>query len=181
MIAKRCLYGSVLALGLVGLTSSCAAPRGQYVAGMPDYCSVNNAATGALVGAAAGGLMGGLLSHGNPYATIGGALAGGAVGGLAGSQMDQQCQQIALQRAIEMAAAEQAAARNQQVAYQPVDYVTPSNGQRHQIVPLNSYTDPATKEKCSNYTKVSFDANGTSHITGSGRACEGANGKVHEA
>lgn len=184
-IAKR-FFGPVAAIAMVGLGSGCAAPPGQYVAGMPQSCSVNNAATGAVIGAIGGGLLGGFLSNGNPYATVGSALGGAALGGLAGSQIDQQCRQIAFQKAIELAEAERAAAArqraaSQQVAYQSVEYVSPSNGRRHRITPLNSYTDPATKETCSSYSEVSWDANGGGQVSGTGRVCKGANGQVHEA
>jgi len=193
MIANRVL-GPVVATALVALSSACAGPAQYADADMPQYCSINNTATGALVGGIGGALVGGLLSHGNALATVGGAVAGGALGGVAGSQMDAQCRQIALQRAMELAAAEAAAqqaamrqAAMRQAApppravYHAVDYVTPSNGRRHRITPLNSYTDPATRETCSSYSEVSFADDGAAKVTGSGRVCKGANGQVHEA
>ena len=80
-----------------------------------------------------------------------------------------------------MAAAQQAAANQarRQVAFEPVEYVTPTTGQRHNIRPLNSYTNPATKETCSSYDEVSFSADGKATVTGKGCACKGADGTVH--
>jgi len=120
---------------------------------------------------------------------------------MSGAQADAQCRQIALQQMVEMAAAQQAEAQQaaaqqaaaQQiaanrvqaephvVAYTSVEYVSPSNGHRHTVTPKNSYTNPTTKETCSAYDSIEYDANGKISASASGRTCVGADGKVHEA
>ena len=62
-----------------------------------------------------------------------------------------------------------------------MDMTIKASGQRHKITPLNSYTNPATKETCSSFDEVSFGADGKASVTGSGRVCKGADGKVHAA
>ena len=186
MITKG-IVASASAIVIAVSVGSCSTATVQTAYGpMPEYCTQNNTATGALVGGLLGAGLGAAIGGGRG-AAIGGA-SGLALGGLTGAQADQQCRQIALQRVVEMAAAQQAAAQqaaasqaqaHRQVAYEPVDYVTPTTGQRHRITPLNSYTNPATKETCSSYDEVSFDANGKAAVTGKGRVCKGADGQVH--
>jgi hypothetical protein len=161
--------------------------------GMPQYCSMNNTATGALVGSALGAAIGGALG-GWQGAAIG-AGSGLALGGLTGAQADAQCQQIAMQRAYQRFAAQQAMldqAIAQQAAYragplqlppsayEPVteDYATPSNGHRHRITVkrLNSYAEPATKQVCDNFTRIDSDLDGNTATTVSARRCKGADG-----
>jgi hypothetical protein len=189
MFAKSIL-ASVAAIVIATPVGGCSTATVQTAYGpMPEYCTQNNTATGAIIGGLLGAGLGAAIGGGRG-AAIGGA-SGLALGGLTGAQADQQCRQLALQRALEMAAAQQAAvqqaaanqaqAHRQTVAYEPVEYVTPTTGQRHKITPLNSYTNPATKETCSSYDEVSFGADGKATVTGSGRACKGADGKVHAA
>jgi predicted lipid-binding transport protein (Tim44 family) len=188
MIAKSVL-ASLSAMGVATAVGGCSTATVQTAYGpMPQYCTQNNTATGAIIGGLIGAGIGAAIGGGKG-AAIGGA-SGLALGGLTGAQADQECRQLALQRMIEMAAAQQAAAQQaaasqaqaqRQVAYQPVEYVTPTNGQRHKITPLNSYTNPATKETCSSYDEVSFDADGKATVTGKGRVCKGADGQVHPA
>ena len=182
MFAKSIL-ASVAAIAIATPIGGCSTATVQTAYGpMPEYCTQNNTATGAIIGGLLGAGLGGAMGGGRG-AAIGGA-SGVALGGLTGAQADQQCRQLALQRALEMAAAQQAAAnqaRRQAVAYEPVEYVTPTSGQRHKITPLNSYTNPATKETCSSFDEVSIGADGKASVTGSGRVCKGADGKVHAA
>jgi uncharacterized protein YcfJ len=187
MFAKSIL-ASVAAIAIATPVGGCSTATVQTAYGpMPEYCTQNNTATGAIIGGLLGAGLGAAIGGGRG-AAIGGA-SGVALGGLTGAQADQQCRQLALQRALEMAAAQQAAAqqaaanqaRRQAVAYEPVEYVTPTTGQRHKITPLNSYTNPATKETCSSFDEVSFDADGKATVTGKGRACKGADGQVHAA
>ena len=160
----------------------------QTAAGpMPQYCVVNNTASGALVGAGAGAALGG----GGLRSLVGAAIGAGA-GAATGAQLDAQCRQLALQRAMDLAAQQAAAARAaaqralaenqppapQPVAYQPVDYVTPSNHERHRIVALKNYTDPVTRQTCNTYSEFTF-AGGKPQIRGSGKACKGADGTWH--
>jgi hypothetical protein len=159
----------------------------QTAAGpMPQYCVSNNTAAGAAVGAGAGAVLGG----GGLRSLVGAAIGAGA-GAATGAQLDAQCRQIALQRAMELAArqaaaraaAQRALAENQPpppqpTAYQPVDYVTPSNHKRHRIVVLRNYTDPVTRQTCNTYSEFTF-VGGKPQIRGSGRACKGANGVWH--
>jgi uncharacterized protein YcfJ len=187
MFTKSILV-SVTAIVIAAPIGGCSTAMVQTAYGpMPEYCTQNNTATGAIVGGLLGAGLGAAIGGGRG-AAIGGA-SGLALGGLTGAQADQQCRQLALQRALEMAAAQQAAAqqaaanqsRRQAVAYEPVEYVTPTTGQRHKITPLNSFTNPATKETCSSYDEVSFDAGGKATVTGKGRACKGPDGQVHSA
>ena len=186
MFAKSIL-ASVAAIAIATPIGGCSTATVQTAYGpMPEYCTQNNTATGAIIGGLLGAGLGGAMGGGRG-AAIGGA-SGVALGGLTGAQADQQCRHLALQRALEMAAAQQAAAQQaaadqarQQVAFEPVEYVTPTTGQRHKIRPLNSYTTPATKETCSSYDEVSFNADGNATVTGKGRACKGADGQVRAA
>ena len=160
---------------------------------MPQYCSVNNTATGALVGSAMGAIIGGAVGGWSGAAI--GAGTGLALGGLTGAQADAQCQQIAMQRAYERFAAQQAMldqALAQQVAYRPgpiqlppaayepvsEDYSTPSNGHRHRITVkrLNSYAEPATKQVCDNFTRIDSDLDGNTATNVTARRCKGADG-----
>jgi hypothetical protein len=158
----------------------------QTAAGpMPQYCVYNNTATGALVGAGAGAALGG-----GGLRSLVGAAIGGTVGAATGAQLDERCRQIALQQAMELAARQAAAARAaeqramaqnqppppQPAAYQPVDYVTPSNHKRHRVVALKNYTDPVTKQTCNTYEEFTFASDGKPRISGSGKACKGADG-----
>jgi surface antigen len=65
------------------------------------------------------------------------------------------------------------------IAYQPVDYVTPSNHRRHRIVALKNYTDPVTRQTCNTYSEFTFSDAGRPQVSGSGRACKGADGVWH--
>jgi len=178
------------------LLGGCAGPMTPEQAaagGMPQYCSINNTATGALVGSALGAAIGGAVGGWSGAAI--GAGSGLALGGLTGAQADAQCQRIAMQRAYERFAAQQAALDQvivQQAAlrpgpiqlpasaYEPVseDYATPSNGHRHRITVkrLNSYAEPATKQACDNFTRIDSDLESNTATTVSARRCKGADG-----
>jgi hypothetical protein len=165
---------------------------------LPDYCMQNNAAAGALAGGAAGSLIGGLAGGGRG-ALIGG-LTGAMFGGMSGAQADTQCQQIAAQIAYQQAAAQQAAieaqiaqqaARQNGVltlpasAYVPVstDYQTPSNGHRHRITVkrLNSYSEPAARRICDNFTKIDADLDQNTSSATNSRRCKGPDGQWRDA
>src|SRR5437016_4017333 len=75
---------------------------------MPQYCTQNNTATGAIVGGILGAAVG-AAAGGGRGAAIGGA-SGVLLGGAAGAQADAQCQQLAYQNVIRMAEAAQAQA-----------------------------------------------------------------------
>jgi hypothetical protein len=193
---KLTRIGSVSVLAGAALLGGCAGPMTPEQAaagGMPQYCSVNNTATGALVGSALGAAIGGAIGGWSGAAI--GAGSGLALGGLTGAQADAQCQQIAMQRAYERFAAQQAALDQvivQQAAlrpgpiqlppsaYEPVseDYATPSNGHRHRITVkrLNSYAEPATKQVCDNFTRIDSDLESNTATTVSARRCKGADG-----
>ena len=189
--------GAISALAAAtALLGGCAGPMTAQQAaanGMPEYCSMNNTATGALVGSAFGAIVGGALG-GWQGAAIG-AGSGLALGGLTGAQADAQCQQIAMQRAYERFAAQQAMldqAIAQQAAYRPgplqlppaayepvsEDYSTPSNGHRHRITVkrLSSYAEPATKQVCDNFTRIDSDLDGNTATNVTARRCKGADG-----
>jgi predicted lipid-binding transport protein (Tim44 family) len=187
---RKSIVTSIAAIGVVTSVGGCSTAPVQTAYGpMPEYCTQNNTATGAIIGTLIGAGLGAAIGGGRGAAI--GAASGLALGGVTGAQADQQCRQIALQRMVEMAAAQQAAAQQaaanqaqaqqQRVAFEPVEFVTPSTGQRHKITPLSSYTNPATKETCSAFDEVSFGADGKASVSGSGRACTGADGKVHAA
>ena len=154
---------------------------------MPQYCTQNNTATGAIIGGLLGAGVGAAIGGGRG-AAIGGA-SGLALGSLTGAQADQQCRQLALQRALrwprrnKLQRSRRQPTKPKHVGRQspssPSEYVTPTTGQRHKITPLSSYTNPATKETCSSFDEVSFDADGKASVTGKGRVCKGADGQVH--
>jgi len=193
---KLARIGSVSVLAGAAMLGGCAGPMTPEQAaagGMPQYCSINNTATGALVGSALGAAIGGAIGGWSGAAI--GAGSGLALGGLTGAQADAQCQQIAMQRAYERFAAQQAALDQviaQQAAlrpgpiqlppsaYEPVseDYATPSNGHRHRITVkrLNSYAEPATKQVCDNFTRIDSDLESNTATTVSARRCKGADG-----
>jgi YMGG-like Gly-zipper len=193
---KLARVGSVSVLAGAALLGGCAGPMTPEQAaagGMPQYCSINNTATGALVGSALGAAIGGAVGGWSGAAI--GAGSGLALGGLTGAQADAQCQRIAMQRAYERFAAQQAALDQviaQQAslrpgpiqlppsAYEPVseDYATPSNGHRHRITVkrLNSYAEPATKQVCDNFTRIDSDLESNTATTVSARRCKGADG-----
>jgi len=155
---------------------------------MPDYCQYNNTAQGAMIGTLLGAGIGGAIGGGRGAAI--GAASGLALGGAAGAQKDNECRQLALQRTMEMVIAEQqrqqqamaaAAAANTpppQVAYQSVEYATPSNHRRNRITPTNSFTDPATKTTCATFTEVSFGDDNKPAETKAGKVCKKADGTI---
>jgi hypothetical protein len=154
---------------------------------MPQYCTQNNTATGAVLGALIGGAIGAAAGGGRGAAI--GAASGLALGGLTGAQADTQCRQLAMQQFMQLMA-QQAAARQaalsrgapvQPVQYESVDYVSPSTGKRNRITQTNSYTNPTTKETCSSYSSVSFSDDNKGTVTGNGRICTGADGKPRES
>jgi predicted lipid-binding transport protein (Tim44 family) len=192
---KKSVAGSVAAVVIAASVSGCSTAPVQTAYGpMPQYCTQNNTATGAILGTLIGAGLGAAIGGGRGAAI--GAASGLALGGVSGAQADQQCRQVALQRMVEMAAAQQAAAQQaaaqqvaanqaqaqpQVVAYEPMEYYSPSTKQRHKLTPLNTYTNPVTKETCSSFDEVSFDGDGTANVTGKGRACVGADGQLRAA
>ena len=187
MMMKRSV-GLVVVIALATSAGGCA-PTLTASGELPQMCTQNNTATGAVIGTLLGAAIGGAIGGGR--GALIGAGSGMFLGGLTGAQADAQCRQLAVQRAMDLAAqqaaaqqaaieqarAEGQAAAYQSVAYQSVDYVTPTTGQRHKITPLNSYTDPATKEHCHSFSDVTFNADGTASTTGSGTACKSSDGK----
>jgi len=63
--------------------------------------------------------------------------------------------------------------------YDDVEYYD-STGQRHRISQQNSFTDPTTKERCSEYSNVSFGDDGKGTVTGRGTICVGVEGRPYE-
>lgn len=175
---------------LVGFTQTACSTAPVMTANgpMPQYCTQNNTATGAIVGALLGAGLGAAIG-GNRTGALAGAAGGALLGTAAGAQADAQCRQLAYQRAMEMAAAQEAAARQAaaqaqsqapagKVAYQPVEYVTPSDGTHHRVTPLSSRTDPATKQTCRTVQDVTYDTNGNPGVGGTKTVCTGADGKI---
>ena len=189
-MVRKSIAGTFAGLIVVTSVGGCSNALVQTAYGpMPEYCTQNNTATGAVVGTLLGAGLGAAIGGGRGAAI--GAASGLALGGLTGAQADAQCRQLAMQRAVEMAAAAQQAAmqqaaanqaQRQVVAYEPIEYVSPTTGRRHKITPTNSYTNPVTKEKCLAYDEVSFGADGKASVqsSGRGRVCTGADGKPHE-
>jgi predicted lipid-binding transport protein (Tim44 family) len=165
---------------------------------LPDYCQQNNAAAGAATGAVMGALLGGALGGGRGAAI--GAGSGLLFGGLSGAQADAQCQQMAVQIAYQQAAAQQAAIQQQIAAeaarqsgplnlpasaYVPVsaDYKTPSDGHSHRVTVkrLNSFSDPASRQICDNFTRIDTDLSSNTSSTASARRCKGPDGQWRDA
>lgn len=186
----------LIAMTIVGCSMcGCSSQIVQTASGpMPEYCTQNNTATGAVIGALLGAGLGAAIGGGRGAAI--GAGAGAGLGGISGAQADTQCRQIAMQNFMQLmaqqaeaqraAAAQGRAAQLQANAYQSVEYYTPppKEGQkpvRHKITQTNSYTNPVTKENCGAYSVISFGDNNKESVTGSGRVCTGADGKPHEA
>ena len=188
---KKFLLAPVFLVGSMAVVGCSTAPVQTAYGEMPQYCTQNNTATGAIVGTVLGAAIGGAVGGGRG-AAIGG-LSGLALGGLTGAQADAQCRQLAYERVVQMAEAAQAQAMAQaaaqntpaphQVEYQSFDYVTPSTGINHKVTvtALNNYTNSATKERCSTIKDVSFGEGGSISNTASHQVCKGANGTMHEA
>jgi hypothetical protein len=174
---------------------SCSSQIVQTASGpMPQYCTQNNTATGAVVGALIGAGLGAAIGGGRGAAI--GAGAGAGLGGLTGAQADAQCRQIAMQNFMQLMAqqaeAQRAAVAQGQLAhvqpsaFQSVEYYTPAaqDGKppvRHKITQTNSYTNPVTKEHCGSFSEISFGSDDKGTVTGTGRVCTGADGKPREA
>jgi uncharacterized protein YcfJ len=176
----RCVVFAMLVMVSVSI-QGCSTALVQTAYGvMPQYCTQNNTAAGAIIGSLLGAAVGGAIGGGRGAAI--GAASGLALGGATGAQADAQCRQLAYEQAMEMAAQEQAqaAASSSQVSFQSIDYVTPSNGEQHKVTPLNSYTNPATKETCSIISDVSFGPGGGVSNTTQHQVCKETNGQLHE-
>jgi hypothetical protein len=186
----------LIATTMVGVSiCSCSSEIVQTASGpMPQYCTQNNTATGAVIGALLGAGLGAVAGGGRGAAI--GAAAGAGLGGLTGAQADAQCHQIAMQNFMQLmaqqaeaqraAAAQGRMAQLQPSAYQSVEYYTPPAQEghppvRHKITQTNSYTNPATKETCGAFSNISFGDDNKGSVTGTGRICTGADGKPHEA
>ena len=186
----------LIAMTMVGCSMwGCSSQIVETASGpMPQYCTQNNTATGAIVGALLGAGLGAAIGGGRGAAI--GAGAGAGLGGITGAQADAQCRQIAIQNFMQLmaqqaeaqraAVAQGQAAQLQANAYQSVEYYTPppKQGQapvRHKITQTNSYTNPVTKESCGSFSEISFGDNDKGSVTGTGRVCTGADGKPHEA
>ncbi len=170
------------------------APAQTAYTQMPQYCSQNNAAAGAVMGTLLGAAVGGALGGGRGAAI--GAGSGMLFGGMSGAQADAQCQQFAVQRAYETAAAQQAAYQQQAAtqagplnlpssAYVPVsvDYSTPSDSHRHRVTVkrLNSYSEPASRQVCDTFTKIDADLDGGTNATTTARRCKGPDGQWRDS
>jgi hypothetical protein len=181
-MTKKLFLVSVFLVASTAMIGCSTAPVQTAYGVMPQYCTQNNTATGAVVGTLLGAAVGGAIGGGRGAAI--GAASGLALGGLTGAQADAQCQQLAYEHVIAMAEAEQAqaAAQNAAARYQSYDYVTPSTGVQHRVTvaALNNYANPASNEKCSEVRDVSFGASGTISNTTSHRVCKGADGTLHQ-
>ena len=188
---KNFILVPIFLAGSTAMVGCSTAPVQTAYGEMPQYCTQNNTATGAIVGTLLGAALGGANGGGRGAAI--GAASGLALGGVTGAQADAQCRQLAYEHVIQMAEAAQAQAMAQaaaqntpaphQVEYQSFDYVTPSTGINHKVTvtALNNYTNSATKERCSTIKDVSFGEGGSVSNTASHQVCKGANGTMHEA
>jgi hypothetical protein len=192
VMMKKFVLVPVFLVGSTAMVGCSTAPVQTAYGEMPQYCTQNNTATGALVGGILGAAIG-AAAGGGRGAAIGG-LSGVALGGVTGAQADAQCRQLAYEHVIQMAEAAQAQAMAQaaaqnapppphQVEYQSFDYVTPTTGVKHKVTvtALNNYTNQASKEKCSTIKDVSFGESGSISNTASHQVCKGANGTLREA
>jgi hypothetical protein len=188
---KKFMLAPIFLVGSTAMVGCSTAPVQTAYGEMPQYCTQNNTATGAIVGTLLGAAIGGAVGGGRGAAI--GAASGLALGGVSGAQADAQCRQLAYEHVIQMAEAAQAQAMAQaaaqnappahQVEYQSFDYTTPTSGVNHKVTvtALNNYTNPATKEKCSTIKDVSFGEGGAISNTASHQVCKGASGTLHEA
>ncbi len=167
----KLLVAPVIVMLGVSMGGCSTAPVQTAYGPMPQYCTQNNAATGAVVGTLLGAAIGGAIGGGRGAAI--GAGSGLVLGGLTGAQADAQCRQLAYQRAMEMAAAQEAAARaaGRRVAYAPIEYVTPTDGRRHVIRPLSSRTNPATGKTCRRMQEINYSPDGSPQAGGSTEVC----------
>jgi hypothetical protein len=175
---------TILAMTVTGCTGQLV----QTATGpMPDYCTsaTPNTANGAVIGSLLGAAIG--AAAGGGRGALIGAGVGAAAGGLTGAQMDATCRQYAMQNFMTMMASQgRGPYGGAGSAYQTYDYYAPSaqEGQpavRHEIRQTSNYTDPATAEKCGNYSELSFGADGQSSVTRTGRVCTGRDGQAHES
>ena len=110
---RKSIAASFAAVAIAASVGGCSTAPVQTAYGpMPQYCTQNNTATGAILGTLIGAGLGAAIGGGRGAAI--GAASGLALGGVSGAQADAQCRQIALQQMVEMAAAQQAEALAQQ-------------------------------------------------------------------
>jgi|GEM_PF-1306059 hypothetical protein len=183
------LIAPVAALGLAATIGGCSTAPVQTAYGtLPQYCTQNNTATGAVVGTLLGAALGAAVG-GWRGAAIGGG-SGLVLGSLTGAQADNQCRQLAYAQALEMAEAAQAqamaqaAAANQpppaQVNYPTVAYVQPSDHvqRKVKVVKLNSYSSPAGKTTCAEVQDVSFGDTAAAGTNATRNVCKTASGQL---
>lgn len=173
----------------------------------PENCAMNQTATGVAVGALAGGALGGLgaalggANTGTGFAiAAGGAAVGALIGGAIGAQQDKVCRQIALNQALERAAAVDADYRRQQAAYaeqnrqrarqqtarrappappppkyESVEWVNRSSNTSGKITPTGNVTEPAGGGMCMTFAETEV-VNGVPQPVEK-RACRGTDGQ----
>lgn len=174
----------------------------------PENCALNQTATGALIGAGAGAVIGGVgaaiggANTGTGFAiAAGGAALGALIGGAIGAQQDQVCRQMALNKALERAAAVDAEYRRQQEAaaqarqqygqqraarrvptpppprYETVQWVNPQSKASGAITPTGNVTEPAGGGggMCMSFTETEIVGGAPRQVEK--RACRGANGE----
>jgi len=112
------------------------------------------------------------------------------------AQSDAQCQQLAFNRAYEFADAQETAVAQQAggqpgtlnlpaSAYEPVsvDYTNPSDHRQRRVTVkrLSSYSDPAHRQICDTFTRISADLDGGASTTSTARRCKGPDGRWRDA
>src|SRR4029077_14205980 len=102
---------TLIATSMLGVSiCGCSSQIVQTASGpVPQYCTQNNTATGAVVGALLGAGLGAALGGGRGAAI--GAAAGAGLGGVTGAQADAQCHQIAMQNFMQLMAQQAEAQR----------------------------------------------------------------------
>lgn len=186
-------------LAIAAMTLSAAMAVGSC-ATTPENCRLNYTATGAAVGAVAGAGAGAAIAASSgasggaiAAATAGGAVVGGLIGAVAGRQQDQACRQMALNRALNQAAAvnesrgyrprpssggssqsRASAPSGPAPRYQSVEWANEATSNTGKIQPLAPAEGPGD-QVCMTY----YDQQSTSGATQAttGKACRGSDGQ----
>lgn len=195
---NRVLRGMALMVSVSILAAGCAPT--------PENCAMNQTATGAAIGAGVGGVLGGVgaalggARGGTGFAIAAGAAAVGAlIGGAIGAQQDQVCRQIALNKALEQAAAVSAeyqrrqeaaaaaSAQNRQASrrsapakvqppqYETVQWTNPSTKASGAITPTGNVTETAGGGTCMAFTETEVVGGVPKQVEK--RACRDSDGK----
>jgi hypothetical protein len=186
----------LISFGVVAMLPGCAG-TGMGLPGMPtasggggDSCSVDHAAVDAAIGGGAFGLTTAIVTHGNFLDTALATVVGAGAGYFIGNRTDQQCQQEAMEAALQQAdvyaqnkpVPVETAAQAQgptyrkihghyrkvpakpQAEYQAVAWKS-QNGDTGSIQPVKTYKDASTGDLCSTFRNTAMTTDGASEQT----------------